>query len=71
MKTLDINSSRTINLKELKSLYPDAANYLFTRNRFNWQPTDELNIEEFKNIINSNTLATEFLNQLQTKVIVF
>jgi len=66
---LDTDKSDTINLQELKILYPDAAHTLFER--FDTDENEELDVEELKELINSNQLATDILNQLQAQAIFF
>jgi len=62
---LDTDKSETINLQELKILYPDAAHTLFER--FDTDGNEELDVEELKELINSNQLATDILNQLRAQ----
>jgi len=60
---LDTDQSETISLQELETLYPDSAQFLFSR--FDSDNNGELDSQELKNFINSNELATKILNQLQ------
>ena len=63
---LDTDQSGTISLKELETLYPDAAHSLFSR--FDLDHNGELDVHELKEFINSIELATEILNRLQAQV---
>lgn len=62
---LDKDKSGTIDLQELSSLYPDAAESLFQR--FDLDNSGDLDSDEFKEFINSIKLAKKILKRLQAE----
>jgi hypothetical protein len=62
---LDKNESGTINLQEFRKLHPNAAQSLF--DRFDLDHNGELDVQEFKDYIHSDKLATIILKQLQAQ----
>ena len=65
-KILDADKSGTIQMKELETIYPDAAKSLFTR--FDIDHDGDLGIEELKQLINTTQLADEVLDELKKNV---
>ena len=63
---MDADKSGTIQMKELETIYPDAAKSLFTR--FDIDHGGDLGIEELKKLINTDQLADEVLDELKQNV---
>jgi Ca2+-binding EF-hand superfamily protein len=66
VKILDVNRSGTIDLAEFETLYPDAAQLFL--NRFDFDQSGDLSIQELKALLNSNKLASETLKKLKGMV---
>ena len=66
VKILDVNRSGTIDLAEFETLYLDAAQLFL--NRFDFDQSGDLSIQELKALLNSNKLAYETLKKLKGMV---